>query len=57
MGQGDCHRSSENYEAAIQCYNYALKLEGSSSILLRKAICFLELQRYDLALADINRIL
>jgi len=25
--------------------------------LLRKAICFLELQRYDLALSDINRIL
>lgn len=57
VGQGDCYRSSEDYEEAIQCYNTALKIEQSSSVLLRKAICFLELERYDLALADINRIL
>jgi tetratricopeptide (TPR) repeat protein len=57
VGQGDCHRSSEDYEGAIHCYNIALKIEPTPSVLLRKAICLLELQNYDLALIDINNIL
>ncbi len=57
IGRGDCERAAENYDTAIKFYNQALKIEANPALLLRKAICNLELQRYDIAMADIDTML
>ena len=48
IGKGDCLRLSENYEEAKDIYKRAISLSKkiNPSILLRKAICSMELKSY-----------
>jgi len=48
----------EKYEEAKSLYSKALQQKANNlSILLRRAICNVELKRYDTALEDINKLL
>lgn len=48
----------EKYEEAKSLYSKALQQKANNlSILLRRAICNVELKRYDIALEDINKLL
>ena len=59
IGKGDCLRLSENYEEAKALYVKALGLSKkiNPSILLRRAICSMELKRYESAFDDIEELL
>ena len=58
IGKGDCLRLMEKYEDAKNLYTKALQQRSHNlSILLRRAICNVELKRYDAALEDINKLL
>ena len=59
IGRGDCLRLSEKYEQAKAVYTKALNLskKNNISILLRRAICSIELKRFDPAFDDIEELL
>jgi hypothetical protein len=48
----------EKYDDAKNCYTLALNSKKNNvSLLLRRAICNMELRRYEPALEDINKLL
>lgn len=60
IGKGDCLRLMEKYDEARAVYTNALNSKKSTnnvSLLLRRAICSMELKRLDGALEDINKLL
>lgn len=59
IGKGDCLRLNEKYDEAKSFYAKALSLSKkvNPSILLRRAICNMELKRYEPAFDDINQLL
>ena len=59
IGRGDCLRLTEKYEDAKAVYSKALNLskKNNISLLLRRAICSIELKRYDPAFDDIEELL
>ena len=51
IGKGDCLRLMERYDEAKGLYTRALQQKANNlSILLRRAICTVELKKYDTAL-------
>lgn len=58
VGKGDCLRLMEKYDEARAYYTAAYNNKKSNvSLLLRRAICSMELKRYEAALEDINHLL
>ena len=59
IGKGDCLRLNERYDEAKVLYSKALQMtkKKSVSILLRKAICSMEMKKFDPALDDIEELL
>lgn len=58
VGKGDCLRLIERYDEARKMYTDAFNSKKNNvSLLLRRAICSMELKKYDAALDDINRLL
>lgn len=59
IGRGDCLRLTEKYDDAKAVYSKALNLskKNNISLLLRRAICSIELKRYDPAFDDIEELL
>jgi tetratricopeptide (TPR) repeat protein len=58
IGKGDCLRLMEKYDDSKSLYSKALQYKNNSnSILLRRAICNVELKQYERALEDINKLL
>lgn len=58
IGKGDCLRLIERYEEARKMYTDAFNNKKNYlSLLLRRAICSMELKKYDAALEDIERLL
>lgn len=58
VGKGDCLRLMGNFENAKSVYTDAInKKKNNISLLLRRAICSMELKKYESALEDINRLL
>lgn len=56
VGKGDCLRLCERYDEAKAIYAKALHMskKTNASILLRRAICSMELKRYEPAFDDIE---
>jgi len=58
VGKGDCLRLLERYEDAKHFYTVAYNSKKSNiSLLLRRAICNMEMKRFEAALDDINKLL
>lgn len=58
VGKGDCLRLMGNFENAKAVYTEAInRKKNNVSLLLRRAICTMELKKYESALEDINRLL
>ena len=57
VGKGDCLRLIERYDDAKSIYSVALKIKNNSSILLRRAICNMQLKKFGVAFDDINELL
>ena len=58
IGKGDCLRLLERYDEAKHFYSNVINNKrGGGSLLLRRAICNMELRKYELALEDINKLL
>jgi tetratricopeptide (TPR) repeat protein len=58
VGKGDCLRLIERYDEARKMYTDAFNSKKNNvSLLLRRAICSMELKKYEAALEDINRLL
>lgn len=59
IGKGDCLRLCEKYDDAKSQYAKALSCskKPNPSILLRRAICNMELKRYEPAFGDIEELL
>lgn len=58
VGKGDCLRLMEKYDEAKHYYTVAFNSKKNNlSLLLRRAICNMEVKRFEAALEDINRLL
>ena len=58
VGKGDCLRLMEKYEEAKHYYTIAYNSKKNNlSLLLRRAICNMEIRRFEAAMEDINRLL
>lgn len=58
VGKGDCLRLMEKYDEAKHFYTIAHNNKKSNmSLLLRRAICNMELKRYEAAMDDISKLL
>ena len=58
VGMGDCLRLMERYEEAKQYYTVAFnKKKTNLSLLLRRAICHMEIKWFEAALEDIDFLL
>ena len=58
VGKGDCLRLMEKYDEAKHYYSIAFNNKKNNvSLLLRRAICNMEIRRYEAALEDINKLL